>query len=124
VSAARDIRPLLEDVLAYAEKIERIREALTSAEDLRKDETRFLAISRALEIVGEAVKGVPAEVRALAPDVPWQAMAGMRDKLIHGYRDVDLDIVWRSVTIELPAIVPTIRELLTRLEREADHGSE
>ncbi|HEV8239085.1 MAG TPA: HepT-like ribonuclease domain-containing protein [Thermoanaerobaculia bacterium] len=112
------MRPFLEDVLAYAEKVDLIRAGLSSADDLRRDDIRFLALSKALEIIGEAVKGVPDDVRALAPSVPWRSMAGLRDKLTHGYREVDVDIVWRSATVELPAVVPTVRDLLARLTGE------
>jgi uncharacterized protein with HEPN domain len=74
------------------------------------------AVVRALEIVGEAAKLVPAEVRDRAPEIPWRVMAGMRDKLIHAYAGVDLQVVWRTVHEELPAVLVHIEALLRELE--------
>lgn len=64
-------------------------------EDLDSDEKLTLALLRLLEIVGEAAKGVSDTFRNRHPEIPWKEMAGARDRLIHGYFDVDLDIVWQ-----------------------------
>lgn len=61
------------------------------------------AVVRNLEVVGEATKQVPEELRARAPELSWREMAGMRDKLIHDYLGVDLNLVWDVVVSELPA---------------------
>jgi uncharacterized protein with HEPN domain len=77
------------------------------------------AVVRNLEVVGEATKRVSAETRALAPDVPWKAISGMRDKLIHEYFGVNLEIVWRVVELELPAFGSSVEALL-RTDQPAD----
>lgn len=59
---------------------------------------------RNIEILGEAAKNVSEEVRTTYPKIPWRSMAGMRDRLIHDYFGVNLDIVWQVCTIELPKI--------------------
>ena len=64
------------------------------------DETLKRAFSRSLEIVGEAVKNVPEEIRFEYPEVEWKAMAGMRDKLIHHYFGVDYELVWDIIETE------------------------
>jgi uncharacterized protein with HEPN domain len=62
------------------------------------------AVIRNLEILGEAAKNLSAELRANYPSVPWHSIAGTRDRLIHHYFGVNLDIVWRIITVELPQI--------------------
>lgn len=84
-----------------------------SRADLDSDLALRRALERVIEIVGEAAKNVPADTRARAPALPWREIAGMRDKVIHGYFEVDLNIVWSTVTIEIPALIPAL-EILVR----------
>ena len=58
-----------------------------------------------MEIIGEAAKNVSAETRARLPEVPWRAIAGTRDRLVHAYFDVDHDRLWQIVSVDLPALV-------------------
>lgn len=69
-------------------------------------------VIRALEIVGEATKRLPASIRTQYPEVPWKDMAGMRDRIIHGYDNVDMQIVWSVVKNEIPRLKPVIRQIL------------
>jgi uncharacterized protein with HEPN domain len=78
------------------------------------------AVVRNLEIVGEAAKRVSPDLRGRAPGVPWREMAGMRDKLVHDYFGVDLDLVWDVVVVDLPAARTRIVALLEEL---GDDGS-
>jgi uncharacterized protein with HEPN domain len=67
---------------------------------------------RSIEIIGEAVKKLPDEVRDNYPDFEWKSMAGMRDKLIHDYFGVDYDIVWDVVTNKIPALKEKIQKII------------
>ncbi|MES1246007.1 MAG: DUF86 domain-containing protein [Acidobacteriota bacterium] len=81
-------------------------------EQFSKDDKTVYAVTRALEILGEASKRVPAEVREQQNNVPWREIAGMRDKLTHDYFGVNLVVVWKTVTEDLPPLEPSLRSLL------------
>ena len=83
--------------------------------DLDTDEKLSLAIVRLLEMLGEAAKAVSEETRRQAPDIVWKQVAGTRDRLIHSYFDVDLNIVWEIVTQDLPPLVTALERLISSL---------
>ena len=70
------------------------------------------AVIRCLEVIGEAANKLSPEIRAVHPDVPWGDMIGMRNRLIHAYNEVQVDIVWQVVSDRLPELVARIRPLL------------
>ncbi|HEX6961855.1 MAG TPA: DUF86 domain-containing protein [Lacipirellula sp.] len=80
--------------------------------DLLSDGTLQRAFSRSIEIIGEAAKQLPADFRRDHSEIPWKAIAGMRDRLIHGYFAVDYEIVWDVVENKLPELRPKIAALL------------
>lgn len=75
-------------------------------------------------IIGEATKRVSTEFRASHPEIPWKEMAGMRDVLIHDYRDVDIPNVWTAVTESIPALLEALEPLLQELEDVSDEFGE
>ena len=81
--------------------------------DLDTDEQLVLALVRLLEVLGEAARAVTPNFRQRAPQIPWQQIAGTRDRLIHGYYDVDLDIIWQILTADLPPLIAQLEQLLT-----------
>ena len=83
--------------------------------DLDGDEILVLALVRLVEIIGEAARSVSSEARAKSAAVPWREITGTRDRLVHGYADVNLDILWNIVTEDLP---PLIAELEKRVPPE------
>lgn len=120
MTRSRDVRPFLDDVLENLRLAREFTEGLSSAADLAADPKTLYAVVRALEIVGEAVKNVPEEIREQAPDIRWRPMAGMRDRLIHGYGDVDVDLVWRTATVATVETEAAVAALLTRLDAAED----
>jgi len=103
----------IEDILDAIEKIGEFTEGMSYEEFLMDDKTKF-AVVRALEVIGEASKRVSAELKGRHPEIPWKAMAGMRDKLIHAYFGVDWEVVWLTVKKELPKIKPFFERILKR----------
>ncbi|MEN6519405.1 MAG: DUF86 domain-containing protein [Methanospirillum sp.] len=77
-----------------------------------ENEEKVLAVTRLLEIIGEAAKNVPDTVRAGHPDVPWRKITGTRDRLIHAYFQVDADQVWSTVENDLPVLRSSLRRIL------------
>jgi uncharacterized protein with HEPN domain len=73
--------------------------------DLDTDEMLRLALTKLVEIVGEAAKQVTPSGRAELPDVPWSAAARTRDRLVHHYFDINLDVLWQTATEDLPALL-------------------
>ncbi|MEI7745667.1 MAG: HepT-like ribonuclease domain-containing protein [Chloroflexota bacterium] len=69
-----------------------------------------------MQILGEAAAGLPQDVRDLARDIPWPAIVGMRNVLVHGYFDIDADIVWEAARRDVPALEPALRQLLQELQ--------
>jgi uncharacterized protein with HEPN domain len=87
-----------------------------SFEDFIEDIKTQYAVIRALEIIGEAAKNVPEDIRQKNPSIPWKDLAGIRDKLIHAYFGVDLEVVWLSVKEGIPEAKPVIAQLLDNLD--------
>jgi len=105
----------VEDILDAMDKAEFLLEAV-SFHQFSTDFRINYAVVRALEIVGEATKRLPANLTDQYPEIPWRGMAGMRDRIIHGYDMVDLEIVWNTVK----EVIPDVRPMLERIL--ADYG--
>ncbi|PYV17445.1 MAG: hypothetical protein DMG07_05825 [Acidobacteria bacterium] len=86
-----------------------------SRADLDADHMLSLALVRLLEIIGEAARGVSPPLRESYPEIAWTQMAGMRDRLVHGYFDVNQDVVWQTVQQDLPPLIAELDRIL-RLE--------
>ena len=79
------------------------------------EKTQFVII-RALEIIGEASKKIPDDIKSQYNDVPWREVAGMRDILIHDYFGVDTEVVWKTTLTELPELRARIQQILSDYE--------
>jgi uncharacterized protein with HEPN domain len=80
--------------------------------DLDTDRPLNLSLVRLLEIVGEAASRVPAPERVSYPGIPWPQIVSLRNRLIHGYDNVDFDILWQIVTQDLPPLIATLDKIL------------
>lgn len=114
----RESLDYLRDILEMMDKVQQFIGNMPF-NDFATDEKTSFAVFRALEVIGEAAKHVPAPVRRRHPDVPWRRMAGMRDRLIHGYFGVDVEIVWETATRLVPELRPRLAEVLEQESRRA-----
>jgi len=83
-----------------------------SREEFDEDENLRLALTHLIQMIGEAARRVSAESQKRYPQIPWNDIIKMRHKLVHDYLDVDFDVVWEVVTIDLPELVPQLRPLV------------
>ena len=113
--SAREVRDYIEDIVNQLLKIRKFVRPGTTFEEFQHDEMLLYACIRALEIMGEAAKQVPAEVRQRYPQIPWRQIAGMRDVLIHAYVGVDARVVWKTITENLPQDKLTFDKILQEL---------
>jgi len=100
----RHILDAAKKIVEYTESIQR--------DGLDRDEKLALALVRLLEIIGEAAKAVSQDFRRNNPQIPWREIAGTRDRLIHGYYDIDFDVVWQIVSGDIPPLITTIEDIL------------
>jgi len=99
----RDVALLIEDIISAIGKIERYSAGL-SREGFLADEKTIDAVARNLEIIGEAARNVPDDFAAAHPEVPWQRIAGLRNRIVHDYFGLDLDIIWQILQADLPQL--------------------
>ena len=103
------------DILSSIQEIEDFTKGMSFKEFIR-DRRTINAVIRSLEVMGEAAKKIPLEIRNKYPEIPWKYIAGMRDKLIHEYHGVDLEIVWEVIKKEIPPLKPAFEKVLEELE--------
>ena len=104
----RELADYAADIFAAAEELEEFTKGMDFAA-FKADKKTVNAVIRSLEVMGEAAKRIPENVRRKYPDIPWKRIAGMRDKLIYEYSGVDLEIVWTVIKQELPPIRPHLQ---------------
>lgn len=109
----RNHKLYLKDILAAMESIEQFVQDM-NFEDFKKDDKTVSAVIRKFEIIGEATKQIPEEIKQKFSEAPWKEMAGMRDRLIHSYFGVDYQMVWMTIKERIPKVKPYIKNILEK----------
>jgi uncharacterized protein with HEPN domain len=112
---SRDYSLYLGDIAIACEKVLRFTDGSTY-EQFTQDERTYDAVLRNLEIIGEAVKHVPAVIRKKYPQVEWRKIAGFRDIVAHEYFGVTDEIVWDIVANKIPAFLEQVSKIMTEIE--------
>ncbi len=106
-----------DDSISIRQMLDHAREAVgiaasRSREDLDRDRILNLALTRLIEIIGEAANRVTSATQAEHPDIPWPQIIGMRNRVIHAYDEVDLDILWDVIELDLPPLIEQMEQIL------------
>lgn len=110
-----DPKVTLRQIIEHAERVQELCRGRTALE-LAANWQVAMAFERAMEIMGEAVKRLPEDLRSRHPQVPWRQIAGMRDRLSHGYDSVDHQLLYNAVRDDVPQLLETTRAMLRELE--------
>jgi uncharacterized protein with HEPN domain len=111
----RNPKLYLKDILTAMDAIEQFVEGV-DFETFKNDDMMSSAVIRKFEIVGEATKNIPEEIRQKYPAIPWKDMSGMRDRLIHFYFGIKYELVWETIKKEIPKVKPLVKKILDDLE--------
>ena len=107
----------LDDIVRFRHMLESAQEAVgftqgREKKDLLDNRQLLLAVVKAIEIVGEAARSIPVSTRDQHPQIPWPAIIGMRHRLVHVYFEIDVDVVWQTVTEDLPPLITQLESVL------------
>ncbi len=117
----REIVDYIEDIIGAMDKASSFVESMNYDEFVRDVKTVY-AVIRAIEIIGEAVKNIPEDVRKNYPEIPWKNIAGMRDKVIHAYFGVNLERIWQVIQKDIPVLKPEFEKVLMDMQTQSDMG--
>ncbi|MBF0608117.1 MAG: DUF86 domain-containing protein [Candidatus Magnetobacterium sp. LHC-1] len=112
----RDITLYIKDIIENMDYAEEFVGNL-SYEDFLLDPKTYYSVVRCIEIIGEASKNVPGNIRSKHRNIPWKKMSGMRDKMSHFYFGIDLEVVWHVVKEEIPMVKPLLKKVYEEMKR-------
>ena len=106
-----------EDAVAFRQLLDHAREVVTvtasrGREDLNRDRVFYLALLQLLQITGEAANRLSQAFRESQSEIPWAEIIALRNRLIHGYDTIDADILWKVVTVDVPALVASLEKIV------------
>ncbi|MEW6139903.1 MAG: HepT-like ribonuclease domain-containing protein [Thermodesulfobacteriota bacterium] len=106
-----------EDIVRVHHMVDAAREALgfvanKTRSDIESDRLLALGLMKSIEIIGEAASKISRECRLTCPAIPWVDVIGMRNRLIHAYADVDPDVLWETVTNDLPSLISALEKII------------
>lgn len=107
----REYQLYIQDIFDSIEKIETYITGV-SFEKFEKDDKTIDAVVRNIEIIGEAARNIPKELADKAPEIPWRRMSDTRNRVLHEYFGVNLEILWQTITEDLPPLKEQIKHLL------------
>lgn len=113
----RDSKLYLKDILEAITSIERFVRGI-DFKKFKKDDMRLNAVIRKFEIIGEATKNIPEEIKHKYYTIPWKEMSGLRDRLIHFYFGIKYELVWETIKKDIPKVKPVIKKILENLNSE------
>jgi uncharacterized protein with HEPN domain len=113
-----DVRDFLTDIIGYSENARELVRSHAMKDLAEKFSVEGLALERSMEIIGEAVKKIPADIRDKYPDIPWKQVAGLRDVLAHQYWAAHMGRLVSIVKNHLPILEETARQILNDLNTE------
>jgi uncharacterized protein with HEPN domain len=116
MKGSRDSRDFLNDILTAIVDIQSFVDDL-SYEEFASDKKTLYAVVRSIEVIGEAVKNLPEQLKVQYPQVPWRRMTGMRDKLVHGYFGIDFKTLYKAAVEDIPPLKPLIEKIMGEQER-------
>jgi uncharacterized protein with HEPN domain len=106
----------LRDMLENANRAMQFTEGM-NFEAFSKDEKTIYAVIRAVEIVGEATRNIPEEIRTKYPEIPWRDASDMRNKLVHRYFGINLEVIWQTLSEDLPMLADALQKIIRREEK-------
>lgn len=110
MTAPRDFADYLHDMLEATEKVAKFVLGMTQEQFVADEKTQF-AVVRGLEVLGEAAKKIPQTFREEHAEIPWREVAGMRDKLVHDYFGVNVEVVWKTAVEDVPRLAELLRQI-------------
>jgi len=111
----REYLLLLHDILQAAEAIRDFTQGM-SREAFVDDDKTLSAVLYKFAVMGEATKLLPEQIRVQYPDIPWRSIAGLRDKVIHGYIGVDYELLWETIIKKIPLVIDGLHTILDDAE--------
>ena len=110
----REYTHLLNDILKASEDIESFTRGMSFKEFIADEKTRSAVLYK-FAVMGEATKILPESIRTQYPDIPWRSIAGLRDKVIHGYIGVDYELLWETIVAKLPSVIEGLHNILDNI---------